>query len=72
MMPSFHAMTALSAVQWLLQWTHGCETLMMQQQLQQQHQHYQHQHYQQQQQQQQQHYRHSGVPPSARERQPPR
>ena len=36
MMPSFHAMTALSAVQWLLQWTQGCEQFMQQNQAQQQ------------------------------------
>lgn len=29
-MPSCHAHAALSAVQWLVQWTHGCEALMQQ------------------------------------------
>jgi len=28
MPPSFHAMTALTAVQWLVQWTHSCESMM--------------------------------------------
>lgn len=32
MPPSFHAMTALTAVQWLVQWTHSCESMMQQQQ----------------------------------------
>jgi hypothetical protein len=32
MPPSFHAMTALAAVQWLVQWTHSCESMMQQQQ----------------------------------------